>query len=427
MPLDLHAAGNLGKAEIAFSQGLLAYHDQKYAEASQFFSQAVKLDSSHQPAAYFLGMSEFQQENNAEAIEAFDKAIALKPQDAEPYFYRGLALYRLEKKTEAKSDFSKAVTMAPPGPIRDLSKSYLRRINFGNALERGSHEKTKPWFTYGSFSTRYDSNVSLNPENVTIASLPTSTADAQLSTRVGGGYHLIDHRQYRLTSEASYYQSIYPDHTGFNYGLVHAEINNQFRRDALSVRAPLAYEFSLLGTSKYLSSALLAPGVSYLIGNKFLTQFTPEIRYNSFFQTLAAAAQNRDAWNFQLEVAESIFLIDQQHFARVSYTYENNFAKGNDWDYQAHSIGAMLYLPLLYEVNMQLRGQWTVDKSFANIDSILGTKRSDFGQNYGATFSRKITPHLEGSLHYDFYRNTSNQAFFQYNRHLAGGTLVVRY
>lgn len=423
------AADNHGKAEIAFSEGLLLHHKKDFKGAEQRFAKAVQLDPRHKNATYFLGLSQSEQEKYEAAIKSFTSAIALQTEEPEPYFYRALAYYHLKKSPEALADFQKAQKLAPAGQVKDLATSYIRSMTqketplVTSSSQGGSHR----WFANGSLTTQYDTNVTLNPDAPSAATLPTDKNDLQFAIRGGGGYHIIRKDHYRLTTEGSYYQSIYTDLDRFNYGLLHLEVNNQFKFGNFSIRTPTGYEFSLLGRDKYLGAFFMKPTFSYLLAKRLLTQFSPRLRYEGFFQTLTNQAQNRDAWNIQLEIDEFLMGEDQKHYLKLSYIYEKNAAKGNDWDYHAHRMGLAFLTPIPWGIDFDIHTEFTIDRKFAHVDSIIGTQRDDFGQAFGLSLSRKIMDHLSVRGHYDFFRNTSNQTFFTYGRHIAGVTFATSF
>lgn len=422
----LHAAGDLGKAEIAFSEGLLAYRDKNYAKALGLFSRAAELDPGHQAASYFLGMSRFHQGQYPQAIEAFHAAIQMKSTDPEPYFYRGLSHYRLNDRPASLPDFKEAARLAGEGNLGDLARSYVRSLEAGDSLLKAGGAGRR-WFVSGGLSSEFDSNVSLDPDQVTLATLPSDQNDILFAIQARGGYHWFQNDRYRLTTEAALSQTIYVELQGFNYGLAHAEVSHQFRFGDLIFKLPTAYELSLLGQSKYLSSLLASPSMSYLWRNRLFTQITPAVRYDNFFQTLTNAAQDRDAWNLKIQVAEYLLGDDQGHSLKASYTFEQNLAQGDDWDYRAHSIGVGLLLPFPGEMDLDLHAEVTFDKGFQNVDSVLGSRRDDFTQAFGLSLSREIFKHLSLNGHYDFFRNSSNQGFFTYNRHLGGITVETTF
>ncbi len=421
IPTLVEAAGPRGEAEIAFSRGLLSYNRKAYGEAEGRFEKAYRIDPSHRGAAFYLGMSCFRQEKYERAVEAFEMAVQLNPKDSEPYFYRALSLYRLGRREEALADFKEAAARAPEGGIREASSSYIRTLE---TKTQPALPERKRWFFNGHFSTHFDSNVSLNPEDITVATLPTDRSDIQIGLRAGGGYHVVDQENYRLTPEISYTQTIYPELISLSYGLSHAEIRNQFRFGHWGLTLPAAYEFALLGSSKFMQNVQSAPVLSYLAGNRFLTSLSPRVRYDIFSQTITNPAQDRDALNLHSEFSESVYFSQKRGFVRVFYQFENNWAQGADWDYRGHTVGAALLSPIAWKVSAFVYAGVTIDKQFQNVDSVLGIKRDDTLQNYGLSLSRPVTDFMTVSANYNFRHNSSSIPFFEYNKHLAGVTFA---
>lgn len=420
------AADNAGKAQIAFSDGLLSYNSQKHDAAVKTFSRAVALDPKNAEAQHFLGMAQFQQGNYAEAIRAFDAAIALKNDVAESYFYRGLSAYRMGQKDKAAADFKKSHAMASPGPIKDLSQSFMRNINTGEEIAQTAAEEARRWYAYASVSSSYDSNVSLNPESLSLANLPSDSRDAEFMLRGGGGFRVVNSKKFQLTPEAFYYQSLHPRLSRYNYGLAHVGVQNKFLAGRWTVGVPVTYEFSFLGTAKFLGTPVFSPTVSYFWMDRMLTQVSAPVAYNDFFQT-AGGNQNRDAWNLKPGLTQYVFFNDRKHYAAVSYNYEQNWASGNDWDYHANAIGVSGLFPLPWQMDLYVFGNVMFNYNFDNVDSVIGTQRKDTLYMVGANLSRKFLEHLDVSVHYNFWKETSNQAFFTYSRNLVGVTVGVAY
>jgi hypothetical protein len=420
------AADAAGKAEIAFSEGLLSYKSHNYDAAAKSFSRAASLNPKKAEAQYFLGLAQFQRGNYTEAITAFDASIALKGDVAEPYFYRGLSAYRMGQKEKAAADFKKSHAMASPGPIKDLSQSFMRNIDAGEEIAQTAEEEAKRWYLYASLSTSYDSNVSLNPESLSVANLPSNTKDAEFALRGGGGYRVVDKKHFQLTPEAFYYQSLHPRLDGYNYGLAHVGLQNKAMVDRWTFGVPVTYEFSILGSAKFLGVPTFSPTVSYFWMDRMLTQVSAPVAYNDFFQT-AGGAQNRDAWNLRPGIAQYVFFNDRKHYVAASYNYEKNWASGNDWDYHANTIGVSGLFPLPWQMDFYVFGNFTFNYNFDNVDSVIGTRRKDTLYMVGANLSKNVMKHLDVSLHYNYWNEQSNQAFFTYNRNLVGVTVGVTY
>ncbi|MBI2083617.1 MAG: tetratricopeptide repeat protein [Deltaproteobacteria bacterium] len=425
LPLIVEAASPARKAEVDFSQGLLAFKGRDYEEAERHFSTALEKDRGNVSATYFLGVTRYHLAKYDEAVALLNDAIQKNPREPESFFYRGLSHYRLEKKDEAIEDFKKVTELASAGPMYDLSVSYLRRLQETGFISEVSQERR--WFLFGNFGSLSDSNVSLNPEGVTLATLPSDQSDLQFSAEGGGGYRFLSGEKYRLSAKTSYTHSFHLELSEFDYGVADVELEPSFREGRFGAEIPVAYQFSFLGGEKYLSRPLLKPSVQYLFENRFLSRLTLRGRLDSFFQAVTNVAQNRDAKNLEVEVAEYLLGDDQKHFLKLSYIFEENWADGADWDYRAHGVGFSMKSPLFLEMTFYFYGEVFFDKKFHNIDSILGTRRDDFSQVYGIKLTRKIVRSVDFVGSYDFYRNSSNQSFFAYSRQMVGGSFAFSF
>ncbi|PIR21221.1 MAG: hypothetical protein COV45_00310 [Deltaproteobacteria bacterium CG11_big_fil_rev_8_21_14_0_20_47_16] len=421
------AADDAGRAEVAFSEGLLAYNNQNYNRAERDFSKAVSLNPKLQKAQHFLGMTEYQLGRYEAAQQAFGAAIALGDVASATRFYRGLSLYRIGQMTQARSDFVRAQELAPPGDIDNLSSSYVRNIDSGEEIQSVAVGESKRWYVYASYSTSYDSNVSLNPDNLALANLPSDSRDAEFALRGGGGYHVVDTKHLKITPEAFYYQSLHPRLTGFNYGLAHIGLQNKFIEGRWTMGIPTTYEFSTLGSTKFLGVVAVNPNVTYFWMNRMLTQIGMPTSYDDFFQTVTNNPQDRDAWNLLPGITQYVFFNDKKHYVALAYNYEKNWASGNDWDYHANTIVASGLLPLPWQMDLYVFGSFTFDKNFNNVDSVIGTRRKDTLYMAGANLTRKFFKYMDVTLHYNYWNENSNQAFFTYDRNLVGVTFGVAY
>lgn len=424
LPITSLAAGMEGQAEIAFAAGLVAYQEQDYVGAQLYFDRAALLNPQHKSAGFFRGLSAYQRGHYAEALPDLARAAAANPQDAEPQLYQGLCHYQLNQKEQALPFLQRAYDLAPPGDTRNQARHYITEL--GGTVPAEQDEHAKDWFFFANLSTVYDSNISLDPENLTLTTLPSDQDDVQISMQVGGGYHIIDGPQYRFTIAGSYYQALYPDLNQFNFGLARIEFRNQWVWGDFFFYVPVAYEFSLLATSKYLQRAELAPVFGYWAADRFLTRLRVRARYNDFFQSASSAPQDRDAINVEAELAEYFYFDERKRYFKVAYAFERNWAQGGDWDYLAHTIRGAFYSPIAWKVDTYLFAAYTLDRNFDSVDSVLGARRDDNHQFYGIRLSRPLIDGLSLSLHYSFRRNRSNLAVFQYNKHIVGVTFAFR-
>ncbi len=85
---------NVEKARIAYDKGVnLMYNSNRFAEAEEQFSIAIKYDKNNYEAYYYRGCSKFNRAMYDEAIVDFEKALEVKPNYADAEFNLGMIYF----------------------------------------------------------------------------------------------------------------------------------------------------------------------------------------------------------------------------------------------------------------------------------------------------------------------------------------------
>ena len=106
----------LSEADGLFLKGNKLYADQKYAEASAAYREAIKLDSVNWRYYLNLGLASKKMGGSDEALAAFRKALELDPESFSANKEIGEMLARGGKLDEAKPYYEKAVGLRPDDP-----------------------------------------------------------------------------------------------------------------------------------------------------------------------------------------------------------------------------------------------------------------------------------------------------------------------
>lgn len=109
--------------------------------ASIIITFAVALPvSAKVPDSFCVGISELRGDRYGQAINSFSQAIRYNPQLSEAYFYRGVAHYLRKRYPEALANFNQALTIGIRDPL--LSPSLMNRAatlaqlgNYRQAIE----------------------------------------------------------------------------------------------------------------------------------------------------------------------------------------------------------------------------------------------------------------------------------------------------
>lgn len=121
----LAAPGVKQAAQQANDRALLAYREQRYAEAEAGFTEALKLRPDFALAANNLGFVYFKQQRWAEAARWFGNAIKMDPSRAIAYLNLGDALSQAGDGEGAKAAFKTYLELQPKGAGAEHARQQL--------------------------------------------------------------------------------------------------------------------------------------------------------------------------------------------------------------------------------------------------------------------------------------------------------------
>jgi Flp pilus assembly protein TadD len=114
--IEAALAKTLSAADNLFLKGNKFYADQKFAEASAAYEEAIKSDPGNWGYYLNLGLARKKMNQPDEALAAFRKAVELNPESQSANKEAGEALAKSGHFDEAKSFYEKAVSLAPGDP-----------------------------------------------------------------------------------------------------------------------------------------------------------------------------------------------------------------------------------------------------------------------------------------------------------------------
>ncbi len=122
------AAENLlfSNPEIAWTGlGVAHFQMDNYANAEQYYQQAIKENAAYLQPYYRLGMLYFVQNRPVEAAEAFRKVVNLAPGFVDGHYRLGLAEMQARNSDRAREAFAEVVRLAPESEQARLATGYL--------------------------------------------------------------------------------------------------------------------------------------------------------------------------------------------------------------------------------------------------------------------------------------------------------------
>ena len=111
------------------------------------------------------------------------------------------------------------------------------------------------------------------------------------------------------------------------------------------------------------------------------------------------------------------------------YTYDQDYTRGDDWDYQGHQFRLGATLPPFF-LQPSLEAEVTL-RRYNNPNSLSPEtpreEREDTIQVYTLTLQRWFTPWLSGTVQYLYNNNTSNIEAYDYDRQIVSVSVTTTF
>ena len=421
---------------LAISQSQLG----KYHEAVKSLEQAQKLDPQNPLIYFYQGVVSHELKSFNQSSALFSRAMALSP-DLTPTvrYYTGMTYYERGLIDQAQKELEAAI--ASGEPESDLARTARAILQQRMAAPKGP----KPWDLSLSVSGQYDSNVVLLPIGIQPPGGSTGISqkhDFRTTYYARGEYRPIQTSEWTAGIAYGFYQSLQQQLTAFNIQDHAPSVFVQRQIGAVTARLQYAFDYVLVGGDPFLLAHALQPIITVAEGDSYFTQLQLRYQNKDFQDDRFAGNSFRDGKNWLAGVTQYAYFASGRGYVRLGYTFDTDRTGGGspgaaipgvqsnaDWAYTAHRVSVGLAVPEL----------WTLKPSFAfdyyhlnyenpNSFSPGGTtKRRDNVLFFTATIGRSLTDWLTISAEYNYTRDQSNLAVFDYNRSIFSLTVSSRF
>ncbi len=373
------------------------------ASSLLFFSgraEAVKSAENY----FSEGVSAFAEKNYREAVRQFEKALKVNPEDANTYYYLGNCYGYLGDKQKAEECLEKAVELDPElkGAVEVLIAEMREKAS-------GEIPAEKKWAISGTFGMEYDNNVVLNPSGV--ATAISDQEDWRGVFNVNLEYKPIK-EPLELATFYNFYQTWHQELTDYNLQGHTVGLYGSIKREPWGFRLQYSYNYYYLAHNDYLAIHSIIPTANFIQENK-LTQLYYQFQNKDYLQSIPGAT-NQDAGNNIFGINQ-YFFFKNNSYLKVGYSYEDNDARGRNWDYDGHYLLLSGLCPLTENLKLKLGFTYNPTR-YKNVDSVYNQKRKDDKMTYNLTLTQKLNESLNLSLGYTYIDDDSNIANCNYQR-----------
>jgi len=401
-----------------------------------------------------------KQGDPAGAATALERAGRDRPRTLDPAasYYAGLAWRSAQDEERARAALERVVAEHPDSVWGDAARKALAQA------QPHGFATAAPWAQLEA-GLEWDSNVAYLGRGLATPDEIGSSGDVRGVWSADVGIPIARLGSTTIGARASYTGSAHTDVTDFDLEYPYAAVWLEHPTGEHSLfRLEVGGAYGWLGYDPYVAAApVVTPQWFYDHGKPGVTRlYATAGRYNFLSndgnepdgvgvglpcpggESQCGPAgvnerkeRDRDGYGVIAGVEHSIALREGKTILRGGPLAEVYTAKGDEWDAWGvgGEIGVRQALP--YSFVLDTRASYVYrpysspstypdpnDVVFGVEYPLQGSDRRDHAFEVDVQLERPITPHLTASIRYDYLKNASNVAVFDYDRHLVGGYLT---
>lgn len=456
--------------DVELYRGVALYHLERYAEATTALKAAEGLTSEPAELALYRGLIALRGGDNVRAAPDLEAAALLSPALTEPVasYYAGLAWQGAADRDKARAAFERVIAI--DGEDGDWGRQ---------ARELLGATDPHPFSLAGSIGVEHDDNVILrggatqftSPDAPSVA---RSQSDWRGVWTVDGGLQLVDRGGLGAGITAGYSGNAHVDLNEFD---THYPRIGGYVVDRLTpeTTAQLRYEFGAawVDGNSFLRTQLAEAGLSHAWEKAGTTVVVADFLWNDLrFPSRnvldgpgvpggpcgnpnafcgppgidEGRARDRDGEGVGAALEQRYSVPLPQTFSgllealRVAggYRYRYYVSQGSEWKHMSHIVSGAVELDFSFDVRLTSRFSYEL-RDFANpstfpdrqvLDQQYTLSRSDRREHevdVMLDLAKDLTPNLSISTRWSYLDNESNRIVYDYNRHIVGAYVNVRF
>ncbi|MFQ5450961.1 MAG: hypothetical protein ACE5E9_10050 [Nitrospinaceae bacterium] len=278
-------------------------------------------------------------------------------------------------------------------------------------LAEESSEKEKRWHIGAKAGIEYDDNLTRVEQDII-----SNEADHAYTFEVDGLYKLVDTSALELDAGYNFFQSLYEDRSDFDFQSHSFNLSAAHEAEKVDTGLDYSYTYTTLDDDEFLGMHMLIPRVGILLTSHLYTDISYMFMDKNFF-----SANDRDAANHSIGFSQFFFFMKSKAYVSGGYRFSIEQAKGNEFDYFAHTVKGMLKLPTPLKSNLKVSYKYKV-RDYDKITPSIGEERLDNKHTFRLLWYKTLFKIFELKLDYQHIISVSNLATVDFTENIIGVT-----
>jgi tetratricopeptide (TPR) repeat protein len=399
----------------------LLYRLQEYDAAKKWIAIAEEEGIRPAQAKFLKGLTLQKTGEYADAITAFQEAAELDDRLKQSAKYQiGVCHLKNKDFKEAKDIFREVMELDPNSELGTYADKYL------DAMDR-KVTKDQPFHFTARTAFEYDSNVILKPSETTSISSVTDESDTREVYDAQGDY-TWKNEEGNLSLKPGYGIRVSKQNDLGKYDTIGNNVSLQgaLSLDKMLLTVPVNYSHTIVDDKNYLSSISAGNIDSIMLDKTTMAQVGVIYANNDYLRPVQIDAENRDSNRVTALGGMYWFYKENQGFLNLRYTFDDDFARGENWDYIGNKIGSVILYPVFDKLKLTVNGD-VYFQNYQNIHTIYDKKRFDQTYTAGAMLMYELLDNFELQVRYTFINERSNLSVYEYSRHIVGAGIQFKY
>jgi tetratricopeptide (TPR) repeat protein len=413
-PVLIDAVTNTPKIKEAAVELIeVLYQLGKFDEAKSYIGIAEKENIKPAQVAFLKGLVLLKENDNDGAVTAFEKAKELDSSMSSAADYQiGIAKVKNKKFDEARKVFQDIIIRDPNSQLANFSNQYVEALKQKEKADRLFRATVK-------VGGEYDTNVLLKPGDDTIAVGITDEADWREVVNFQGQLHkkFTD----RFGIDGQYFMYLTHQNKIGAYDILSHTVtvtpNYYFDRATLGLVG--GYNYTEVGSEKYMTTITGSPVLNYVIGKNHLLQSNFRYQKKDFQRTPIISDEDRNSNNYGGGLGYYFFFSENKGFVGLRYSADKDNTDGRNWEYLGNRITGSILYPFMKKFKISLAGDAYL-QDFSNTNSVFNTKRDDKTYTLSSMLAYNFWKEAELQFNYTYVKAHSNISVYGYDRSIYG-------
>lgn len=449
----LDRAANLDPQLVGVNlyRGISLYHLEDYEAARGALANARTVDEETALLEFYRGLLLLREDRARESALAFERAAARGPDLVEPVasYYAALAWQSIDENEPLNSAVARVSEQDDDGPWANEAE---RLVELQATRHRGGQTGLQRWASIKA-GVEYDSNVVFEGSSTTVARPGLPTVDFAVDGENDDwrgvwqaylGAEVFEVDEWTGGVLVGYAGNAHDDLDLLDQHFVSLVtwLDNEIRPTTLA-RFQVSFGYGWFDDEPYRINLDLAAIGEERWGRWGTTRCQLGAKLNDYRYDKVSLGDSGTLFSSDLDQDGLDALVGCDHELTLAtvrrieptvyggYQFSNYFSEGSEWDHYANRVRLGLRLGLPFKLDVDVNATYT-RRDFRRASHFAetarrGPDRNDDSIQTQVELSREFTDHIIVSARYEYTDNGSNTGVFDYERHVVGAYVELKF